>query len=690
MQLNPTRPNYFVCADFETYKVEVKTDAGMYLDNKVSFGGALIVCLETREKYTNHWVYTTGNLMQFFNEIKMNLTEIEPDEKWKDVVIYFHNMGSYDGDFVFKYFVNECDFKVVNQMTYHDGQKMHTINMNGKIHQFSNNAGTYYSICVGIGNTRFWLLDSYKIVPSSIKDLGAYQGMEKLDGDYSKYKHFEHIDDVPPEEMDYLRRDIEIMVQPIIDVLKRFQPKRHKLTLGAYSINQIINGLDLFEEGHAHFIKGDYADCIDNLKWRRGGFTFLNENYKNQLVEDIYVYDANSFYPSQMIHPLPIASKCFDERPEGRLYYDYIEMVELEVYSAIPKFKSGIAVLYNPYRKMSEIDREYKKDKYLKRINKKMPVAKMYFFINEFEELKKWFKFDYTIIRTKYYKMRDYLKDIVQGEYNLRLKQKAENNPAEARTKQNINTYYGKTSENPQKAYQVYIHESSDIHQAFDKWLRDKRNVRQINYTPPIDNLKYAKKMVLVNRRSKVFDVKGYKCYLAKDYEEPEITRNPVVGSYITSRARTTILMLLRKLKNKVVYGDTDSIFVKQSLDGMKFQIFDGNYISFGKSNQLMDWKREKAEWGRLFFIGKRVKNYALVGINPDDNEQKVKIASAGFKIDALEKIFISNNIFDFEKYLKLSSTTPLPQAKIKKIRTKSGINLSTYAYAYMKGLDDD
>lgn len=143
--------------------------------------------------------------------------------------------------------------------------------------------------------------------------------------------------------------------------------------------------------------------------------------------------------------------------------------------------------------------------------------------------------------------MRDYINEMFEN----RKKYKANNDSREQCFKVILNAIFGKLMENPMKLKLRYYKAENDF---------------KIGMT--IDDVR------LIRQKSVEFNIKGYQAWVVQDIEQPEMVRNPIIGGYITSLARTELKQIVRKYRPYVIYGDTDSVMLTTKIE--EFENSDG------------------------------------------------------------------------------------------------------------------
>lgn len=141
------------------------------------------------------------------------------------------------------------------------------------------------------------IMDSLKIIPISIKAMSKAYGLPIAKGEINYEAYREPGYEMTEEEREYIAQDVKIDAM----VLGQFFDKGlRKMTAGSNALSDYMaeiggrrcfrNLFPLLDEEADGFIRKAY----------RGGFTYANPKYKEQLVGNGIVLDVNSLYPSVM------------------------------------------------------------------------------------------------------------------------------------------------------------------------------------------------------------------------------------------------------------------------------------------------------------------------------------------------------------------------------------------------------
>ena len=218
--------------------------------------------------------------------------------------------------------------------------------------------GQFYSIEIyfKIGNkkvNKVTIYDSLKILNMSVENIAFQFGLSinKLEINYKEYREIGHI--LTPEEVDYIKNDVKIVAQALY---KLFDYGLTKMTIGSSALHIYKSMNNHF---HRNFPEIPFEIDQEMRKSYKGGFTYLNEIYKDIEVEKGIVLDVNSLYPSVMRNNyLPFGYPIYFEGKykESILYPLYIQRIscsfELKV-GKIPTIQLKNNVMFSPNEYLS-------------------------------------------------------------------------------------------------------------------------------------------------------------------------------------------------------------------------------------------------------------------------------------------------------------------------------------------------
>lgn len=219
-----------------------------------------------------------GNSLERFFEVCKSLPNCR---------IYFHNLG-FDASFMLDWMLrNGYRWENDRFPRYDYGFTTVISDMN-----------QLYSIRVNFGHghtVTFW--DSLKIIPLSIAAEAKAFGltMEKGELDYTAFREVGH--ELTEEEVDYIRRDVQIDAQALRITL---DSGMDKMTVGACALadyKRMLGG----DRGFRHHFPKLQPETDKFLRMAyKGGFTYVNPKYASAELGEGVSYDVNSLYPSVM------------------------------------------------------------------------------------------------------------------------------------------------------------------------------------------------------------------------------------------------------------------------------------------------------------------------------------------------------------------------------------------------------
>lgn len=230
----------------------------------------------------NEFIY--GNTLDEFFKVCSNYSH--------NYKIWFHNL-KFDGVWIISWLLN-------NGFTWiHDkkerGDKTFTT--------LIGNMGQFYSIVVyfKINNhhtNKVEFYDSLKLFPNfSVEKIAKAFNLpiQKLKIDYHQYRPIGW--QLTEEEIAYIRNDVEIVARALKEMFNR------GLTKMTIASNAIKNCKDHFKDFRHRYPLLPLEVDKDIRKSYRGGFTYVNDTWKEKPVGKGIVLDVNSLYPSCMSSP---------------------------------------------------------------------------------------------------------------------------------------------------------------------------------------------------------------------------------------------------------------------------------------------------------------------------------------------------------------------------------------------------
>lgn len=235
-------------------------------------------------------------------------------------IYYFHNL-KFDGEFLLSFAMRKLS------MTYSKERIANTFDC------IISPVGQFYELEFTFQVYKSWknsvkVYDSLKKLPFSVKTIAEafHLPIKKGEIDYRKDRPLGYKPTI--EELDYLRNDCEIVAR----ALKiQFDEGLVRMTIGSDALNTFISMTKGFDKMFPVLPLEIDSDIRRAL---RGGYTYANKIYQNQIIGEGVVYDVNSMYPWAMHECLmPYGNPIFFE---GKYEVDakyplYIQHVFIDV-----------------------------------------------------------------------------------------------------------------------------------------------------------------------------------------------------------------------------------------------------------------------------------------------------------------------------------------------------------------------
>lgn len=221
----------------------------------------------------------------------------------KNFTLYFHNL-KFDGSFIISWLLNN-GFEYISDKREKRNDTFTTL---------ITDMGQFYAIEIYFGVkghhvNKVKILDSLKIFPNfSVERVAEGFGLSihKLEIDYKKKRPLGW--QLTQQEIDYIRNDVEIMARALKIM---FDEGLNKMTIAGDAFASYKEFVPNFRKRFPILPKAVDEDI--RLSYR-GGFTYVNEIYKEKPVGRGICIDKNSMYPSKMVQqPLPYGKPEFFE-----------------------------------------------------------------------------------------------------------------------------------------------------------------------------------------------------------------------------------------------------------------------------------------------------------------------------------------------------------------------------------------
>lgn len=306
-----------LCADFET------TSETQY----------------NEEKETRVYLYHFRNLSENISVYGVNiedfieqLVNIGKREK-QDIRCYFHNL-SFDGSFIL-YYLYSNEYVYIDNPDKDEGRDLPNDSFCHIIDDFKN----IIQIRLKINHVTIEFRDSLRNIPQSIKKLGLAFGLPKLDEthDYTEFKNYKSIEEVTEEEIKYITNDVRILVKA---VKYMYAEDMTGLTFSSSSYANMKNNNRWFFKNFLNKPENEIVNEIIDESCK-GGFTNYNKPYRNKILKDLISFDYNSLYPAVML--------------EDAMPYDEPILVENEKdMQKYPTYKLHIYRIYITYAQIKD------------------------------------------------------------------------------------------------------------------------------------------------------------------------------------------------------------------------------------------------------------------------------------------------------------------------------------------------
>lgn len=273
--------------------------------------------------------------------------------KKENYTLYFHNL-KFDGEYIFNYLLNNGYSCIKSKKERKDKTFTTLISDTGQFYSIE----IYFETSNKKHVNKVTIYDSLKILNFSVEQIAKDFNLpiSKLELDYKKIREVGHV--LTEHEVAYIRNDVEIMARAL-DIM--FNENLTKMTIGS---DALANYKEMNKNFDKYFPVLPYEIDKDIRKSYKGGFTYLNDKYKEKETEAGIVLDVNSLYPSvMMFEKLPYGEPLFFEDKYKRdiLYPLYVQtfscIFELKE-NKIPtiQIKNSLAFMPNEYVKSSNGD----------------------------------------------------------------------------------------------------------------------------------------------------------------------------------------------------------------------------------------------------------------------------------------------------------------------------------------------
>ena len=222
-------------------------------------------------------------------------------DRKNNYTLYFHNL-KFDGAFIISWLLHNGFEYIRDKKERRDNTFTTLITDMGQFYAIE----IYFEVKKSRVN-KVKILDSLKIFPNfSVERVaeGFDLPIRKLEIDYKEKRPIGH--KLTTEEVDYIRNDVEIMARALHIM---FEQGLNKMTIAGDAFSSYKDFVPGFRKRFPILPK--IVDEDIRLSYR-GGFTYVNEIYKDKPVGKGICIDKNSMYPSKMVQqPLPYGKPEF-------------------------------------------------------------------------------------------------------------------------------------------------------------------------------------------------------------------------------------------------------------------------------------------------------------------------------------------------------------------------------------------
>ena len=252
----------------------------------------------------------------------------------------------FDGEYIFSYLLNNGYELITDKKQKRDKTFTCLISDTGQFYSIE----IYFHVTKSHTN-KVTIWDSMKILNFSVDKIAKDFDLpiRKLELDYDTYREKGHI--LTKHEVDYIRNDVEIMARALKHM---FDLGLTKMTIGSDALAYYKKDCKYFNR---YFPILPYEIDKDIRESYRGGFTYLNDCYREKETGEGLVLDVNSLYPSVLVNELlPFSEPVFFE---GKYVYDRLHPLYVQKLSCTFELKEGKIPTIQLKNNLSFLPNEY-------------------------------------------------------------------------------------------------------------------------------------------------------------------------------------------------------------------------------------------------------------------------------------------------------------------------------------------
>lgn len=497
--------------------------------------------------------------------------------------IYFHNV-KFDGTFIMVWLF-EHGFKHVISKWDIDEKTFTTL---------ISDKGQHYSIAVyfekhGKKYNKVTFYDSLKKLPFKVSQIATGFNLPIMKGeiDYKKKRPLGY--EPTDEEIDYLTNDVQI---PAMALNTMFSQGMHKMTIGRDALEDYKDNVGKKNFDRWFPIPNYDKDIRESYK---GGYTYLQPQYRGKEIKGGATYDVNSLYPSVMYYkPLPFGHgvQFTGQYEQDDIYPLYTQMLRCDF-----ELKPGFLPTIQIKRQISK----FIETEYLTSSNYNTPALCLtsvdlelflkHYNVYNIEYLRGWkFKASTELFKAWIDKWIAIKIDAsITGNESMRTLAKLV-----------LNNLYGKFSTNPETRSKYPVYADGVIKYKYGEW-----ELRDPVYIP--------------------------------------------VGTFVTSWARHTTITAGQLNYDRAVYFDTDSMHIAGDAPPIGIEVHD---TKLGAWKHESDWQiakflRQKSYMEKLIITEKEFNKLTAknaYGLSRDDNGfYHTKVTCAGMPETCYKHVTLEN-----------------------------------------------
>jgi hypothetical protein len=515
--------------------------------------------------------------------------------------IFVHNLGSFDGYFLYK------------------GLAEHFSNHVDGVNTIIDDKNKFIQITLNHNKIKIVWKDSYRIFPVSLNELCKVFKVAGKTGGYDvRFNNLGLFDDksLLNEFIEYSLQD-SIALYNALDRAQTIYSNEHSVDIVSILSTSTLS-LKIFRQ---NFLKTDIPILKDSEdSFIRKGYYGGATDYYKAYGKNLHYYDVNSLYPHAMLNPMPLEIVKKHDDMSNLDFNKFFGFCLAEIRSPKSSY-ANIPLL--PYKKENRTI---------------FPVGKWYG-VYFSEELKEIMKHGYQVLPIKGYEFSKatLFNDYIKHFYQIK---KFSSGPERFIAKMHLNQLYGIFGRK-KELLQTLIVRNDELYKYFTKYI--VKSLIEIN-----DEVS----TILIHNNLNTAIVKDLNLTFETNFENPEVNvkSNVAIAAAVTAYARIHMI----KLKTDCIYNninvfytDTDSIFTDKVLPD--------NLVGkeLGELKDELDGKLIQ----EAYFFG--IKQYGYWFF--DDNNQRIeKSVFAGvprnsLSFSSLIKIFKGGSIefYDITRFYK-------------------------------------